>query len=116
MVPPVVGGAGFVAFPKILPPVPCGVGVDGFAPNRLPGVVPEVGLVVVVPPPNRPPPMVGALVVVVPGAGVVELAPKSEPDVPPKVFDGAVVVVPVVVPVPVVPVPVAGAVVGVALL
>lgn len=114
VVPPVVEGAGFVVFPKGFPPVPCGAGVDGFTPNKLPGVVPGAGLVEVVPPPNRPPTVAGVVAVVVPDAGVVEVVPESEVDVPPKMFDGAVVVVPVVVvPVPVVPVPVTGVVVGV---
>lgn len=111
-VPP-VEGAGFVVFPKTLPPLPngLGVGVDGFAPNKLLGAVPGAGLVEVIPPPNRPPPVAG-VVVVVPGAGVVEVAPKGEPvGLGPKMFVGAVVVVPVpVVPVPVVLVPGAGVV------
>jgi hypothetical protein len=110
VVPP-VEGAGFGLFPKILPPLPNGVGLgageDGFAPNKPPGVVPGAGIVEVVPPPNRPPPVAG-VVVVVPGVGVVEVAPKSEPaGLAPKMFPGAVVVV---VSVPVVPVPVAGVV------
>ena len=110
-VPP-IAGAGFVVFPKILPPLPDGVGtgVDGFAPNKLPGVA-EVE-----PPPNRLPPVAGA-VVVVPGAGIVEVAPKIEPaGLELKMFAEDVVVVPVpVVSVPVVPVPVAGVVVDVLL-
>ena len=98
----VVDGAGLVVFPKILPPLPNGVGtgVDGFPPNKPPEVVVEVE----VGPPNRPPPVVD-VVAVVPGAGVVEVAPKSVPaGLEPKMFPGAVVVVPV----PVVPVPAAG--------
>jgi len=78
-------------FPRILPPLPngLGTGVDGFKP-------PEVVVGVEVEPPNRPPPVVDVVaVVVVPGVGVVEAAPKS---VPPglelKMFPGAVVVVP----------------------
>jgi len=109
VVPPVTG-AGFVVFPKILPPFPDGVGtgVDGFGPNKLPEVV-EVA-----PPPNRVPPVAGVLVLV-PGVGIVEVAPKIEPaGLEPKMFADDVVVVPVpVVPVPVVPVPVAGVVVDV---
>jgi len=90
VVPP-VDGAGLV-FRNILPPLPnrAGTGVDGFPPSGSPEVVAEVG------PPNRPPP--GADV-------VVEVAPKSvQLGLEPKVFPGAVVVVPV----PAVPVPVAG--------
>ena len=97
--PPVVEVVGFVVFPKMPPPLPngVGVGVDGFAPNRVPGPDPGAGLVEVVPPPNIPP--VPGVVVVVPDAGVVEVAPKREvAGVEPKM--------PVVVPVPVVPVPV----------
>jgi len=105
VVAPPVDGAGLVVFPKILPPLPNGVGtgVDGFPPNKPPEVVAEVG------PPNRPPPVVD-VVAVVPGVGAVEVAPKSVPaGLEPKMFPGAVVVVPgPVVPVPVVPVPVAG--------
>ena len=107
VVPPVEDG--FVVFPKMLPPLPngLGVGVDGFAPKKLPGAVPGAGLVEVVPPPNIPP--VAGVVVVVPDVDVVEVVPKSEPaGLEPKVFAG---VVPVpVVPVPVVPVPGAGVV------
>ena len=112
---PLVDGAGLVVFLKVLPPLPnrVGVGVDDFPPNKPPGVVPVAGLAGVGPP-NRPPPVVDA-VVVVPGVGVVEVAPKSvPPDLGPKMFPDVVVVVPVpVVPVPVVPVPVAGVVVDV---
>ena len=107
VVPP-VNGAGFVVFPKILPPLPdgVGIGVDGFAPNNPPGVIE------VVPPPNRAP--VAGVVVVAPGTGVVEVTPKSEPaGLEPKMFVDVVVVVPApVVSVPVVPVLVAGVVVG----
>ena len=117
VVVPLVEGAGFVVFPKILPPLPngVGVGVDGFAPNRPPGVVPGAGLVEAVPPPNRLP--VAGVLVVVPDPDVVLVAPKSEPaGLVEKMFTGAVVVVPVpVVPGPVVPVPVAGVGVGVVL-
>ena len=113
-VPP-VEGAGFVVFPKTLPPLPngAGTGVDGFVPKNPPVVVPGTGAVVVAPPPKKPPPEAG-VAEVVPGVGVVEVAPKSEPaGLEPKMFD-VVVVVPVpVVPVPVVPVPVAGVVVDV---
>ena len=117
VVVPLVDGAGLVVFPKILPPLPngvgVGVGVDGFPPKKPPGVVPVAGLAEVGPP-NRPPPVVD-VVVVVPGVGVVEVAPKSvPPGLGPKTFPDVVVVVPVpVVPVPVVPVPVAGVVVDV---
>lgn len=108
-VPLVVDEVGFAVFPKMLPPLPSGVGVGvtGFAPNR---VLPADGLVEVVPPPNKLV-VAGVVVVVVPGAGVVEVAPKSEvPGVEPKMLPGAVVVVPVVfVPGPVVPMLVAGA-------
>ena len=107
VVPPAEGG-GFVVFPKMLPPLPngLGVGVDGFAPNKPPEVVPEAGLFKVVPP-NRLPPVAGVVAVV---PDVLEVAPKSEPaGLLLKMFAGAVVVVPVpVVPVPVVPVPVPG--------
>ena len=110
VVPP-VDGAGLV-FPKILPPPPnvLGVGVDGFPPNKPPGMVPVAWVVEVAPLPNRPPPVAGVAV-------VVEPAPKSVPaGLEPKVLAGAVVVVPVpVVPVLVVPVPVAGVVVDVLL-
>jgi hypothetical protein len=113
-VAPPVDGAGLVVFPKILPPLPngLGAGVGGF-PNKLPEVVPVAG-VAEVGAPNRPPP-VADVVVVVPGVGVVEVAPKSEPPgLEPKIPPGPVVVVPIpVVPVPVVPVPVAGVVVDV---
>ena len=96
-----------------LPPNWPGLGVDGFTPNKLLEVVPGAGLVDVVPPPNRLP-VAGMVVVVVPDAGVAEVAPKSELDgVEPKMFAGVVEVVPVV-PVPV-PVPVAGVVVVVVL-
>ena len=110
VVPP-VEGAGFAVFPKILPPLPngLGTGVDGFAPNKPPGVVPGAGAVEVVPPEKKPP--AAGVVVVVPGVGVVEVAPKSELlGLEPKMLGAVVVPVPVV-PVPVVPVPVAGVVV-----
>ena len=97
---PPINGAGLVVFPNILPPLAngAGTGVDGFPPNKPPEVVAEVG------PPNRPPP--GAdVVTVVPDVGVVEVAPKSvPPGLEPRMFPGAVVVIPV----PIVPVPVAG--------
>ena len=82
--------------------------------KKPPELVPVAGLVEVVPTPNRPP-VAGVVVVVVPDAGVFDVAPKSELlGVEPKMFPGVVVVVPVVVvPVPVVPVPVAGVVVDV---
>ena len=105
---PLVDGAGLVVFPKILPPLPNGVGagVDGFTLKKLLGAVPVAGVAEVVPPPNSPPPVVDEVVVVV---------PKSEPaGLEPNIFVGVVAVVPVpVVPVPVVPVPVAGVVVDV---
>ena len=97
-VPP-VDGAGLVVFANILPPLPnrAVTEVDGFPPNKSPGVAAEMG------PPNRP---LGAdLVTVMPGVGVVEVAPESVPlGLEPKMFPGAVVVVPV----PVVPVPMTG--------
>lgn len=99
-------------FPKILPPLPngVGVGVDGFPPNKPLEVVPVAG----VGPPNRPAPVAGVFVVA-PGVGTVEVAPNSvPPGLGPKTFPDVVVVVPVpVVPVPVVPVPGAGVVVDV---
>lgn len=110
VVNPVVDGVGLVVFPKILPPLPnglgAGVGVDGFRLKKLGGAVPVAGVAEVVPPPNNPPPVVGAVVFVV---------PKSEPaGLEAKIFAGVVPVVPgPVVPVPVVPVPAAGVVVDV---
>jgi len=87
-------------FRNILPPLPnrAGSGVDGFPPSGSPEVVAEVGLL------NRPPP--GAdVVVVVPSVGIVVVAPKSVPlGLEPKMFPGAVVIIPV----PIVPVPMAG--------
>ena len=62
-------------------------------------------------PPDRPPLVADVVVVVVvPGVGIVEAAPKSVPSgLKSKMFPGAVVVVPgPVVPAPVVPVPLAG--------
>lgn len=85
-------GAGFVVFPKILPPLPNGVGarVDGFPPKKPPRVDPGTEVVEVVPPEKKPP--VAGVAVVVPGVGDVEVAPKSEaPGLEPKMF-GAVVV------------------------
>jgi hypothetical protein len=110
VVSPPVEGTGFVEFPKILPPLPNGLGTGSFAPNKLLGVVPGAGAVEVAPLPNKPPPVEGVVAVVVgPGAGAVEVAPKSEPaGFEPKMFDVVVVVPVLVVPVPVVPVPVAG--------
>ena len=109
---PLVEGGGFPVFPKMLPPGPNGegVGVDCFALKRLPEVVPGAGAFEIAPPPNVPP--VAVVVVVVPGAGVVEVVLKSElAGLVLKMFAGATVVVPVpVVPVPVVPDPVAGVV------
>ena len=91
-----VDGARLVILPNILLPLPngAGTGVDDFPPNKPPEVAAEVG------PPNRPLP--GAdVVLVVPGVGVVKVASKSvPPGLKPKMFPGAVVVVP--------PVPVAG--------
>jgi len=92
----------------MLPPLPngLGAGVDGFPPNK--SVVPGAGVFEVAPPPNGPPPVAG-VVEVVPGAGAVEVVPMNEPvGLEPKRFPGAVVVVPV-------PVPVAGVVVDVVL-
>ena len=95
VVPP-VDGARLVILPNILLPLPngAGTGVDDFPPNKPPEVAAEVG------PPSRPLP--GAdVVLVVPGVGVVKVASKSvPPGLEPKMFPGAVVVVP--------PVPVAG--------
>jgi len=95
VVVPLIDGAQLVMLPNILPPLPngAGTGVDGFPLNKPPEVVAEVG------PPNGPPP--GAdLVAVVPGVGVVKVASKSvPPGLEPKMFPGAVIVVPV----PVVP-------------
>jgi len=102
VVAPPVDGAGLGVYPKILLPLPNGVGtgVDGFPPNKPPEVVVEVE----VGPPNRPPP-VADVIAIVSDAGAVEVAPKSVPaGLEPKMFPGVVVVVPV----PVVPVPVAG--------
>lgn len=108
VVDPLVDEVGLAVFPKILPPLPngLGAGVDGFKLKKLGGAVPVAGVAEVVPPPNRPPPEVGAVVVV---------APKSEPaGLEPKIFAGVVAGIPgPVVPVPVVPVPVAGVAVDV---
>ena len=71
-VPLSVDVVGFVVFPKILPPLPKGLG-DGLEANKLPGAIVEVE-----PLPNSPPPVVDAPV---PGP-----PPNKPPPVP--VLDG----------------------------